>query len=356
MRARWHNRVARSSVTLPVAAVLTTLLWWLPQGGYSLPYLLGWAVCAVGMFFLIETAAQNVLIRVRSRMVSSLFLLLMAACGFMHELSAASLVQLSLLVSLYSLLRTCEKVRPELDTFHAYLALSLGSLLWPPLLWVALALLLAQSFFLRSLSSRSFGAVIIGLIVPYLFWIAILFLMGDIAIFVAHAREIMNPVYTLIGQVHHEMELANTFNVSAWASLQGERITSYTSHLFVNKKAELAALVLVVLTGATSSAFYFSNSYDDKIRVRMCHYTFLLLFGWLALWLLVQPWQFHWLFPLLLFVSVPSAAYWLTFSRSWLARPWFVVLIVMWLCVAFLTLTPTPVFEQLAASLNVSFL
>ena len=356
MRTRWHNRVARSSATLPVAAVLTTLLWWLPQGGYSLPYLLGWAVCAIGMFFIIETTAQNALIRVRSRMVSSLFLLLMAACGFMHELSEPLLVQLSLLAALYSLLRTCEKFRPELDTFHTYLALSLGSLLWPPLLWITLPLLLVQSIFLRSLTLRSFGAVVIGLVVPYIFWATILFLMGDISLLLAHAREIIAPVFDLIGQVRHETELAQTFNASAWASIQGERLTAYATHIFINRKAELAALVLVVLTGVTGSAFYVSNSYDDKIRVRMCHYTFLFLFGWLAVWLAVQPWLFHWLFPLLLFVTVPSAAYWLTFSRSWLARAWFVLLIVLWLCVAFLSLTPTPVLEQLSAVLNVSLL
>ena len=141
MRTYWHNRIARSSVTLPVAAVLTTLLWWLPQGGYSLPYLLGWAVCAVAMFFIIETAAQNALIRVRSRMVSSLFLVLMAACGFLHELCPSLIVQLAVLVSFYSLLRTCEKARPELDTFHAFLCLSLGSLLWPPLLWLSIIMM-----------------------------------------------------------------------------------------------------------------------------------------------------------------------------------------------------------------------
>lgn len=319
-----------------------------------MPYLLGWVVCATGMFFIVETTAQNVLIRVRSRMISSLFLLLMAACGFLHELCPALLVQLSFIVALYSLLRTCEKARPELDTFHAYLALSLGSLLWPPLLWLALPLLLVQSIFLRSLTLRSFGAVVIGLVVPYVFWATILFLMGDISLLVSHAREIIAPVLSLVGQVRHETELAQTFEASAWANIQGERLTAYATHIIINRKAELAALVLIVLTGATGSAFYVSNSYDDKIRVRMCHYSFLLLFGWLAVWLAVQPWQFSWLFPLLLFVVVPSAAYWLTFSRSWIARAWFVVLIFLWLLVAFLSLTPSPVLEQLSTVLNVS--
>ena len=327
MRTYWHNRIARSSVTLPVAAVLTTLLWWLPQGGYSLPYLLGWAVCAVAMFFIIETAAQNALIRVRSRMVSSLFLVLMAACGFLHELCPSLLVQLAVLVSFYSLLRTCEKARPELDIFHAFLCLSLGSLLWPPLLWLSIIMMLGQAIFLRSLSLRSFGAAVIGLIVPYVFWAAGLFLFGDINVIVAHAREIIAPVFTFVEQVLHETDLAQTYDWPSWCTLERQHLTGYTSHLFLNRRSELAALILVLLIGATGSLFYTSHSYDDKIRVRMCHYTFIFVQAFVALWLILQPWQFRFLFPLLLLTSVPACAHWATFSHSWFARAWFIVLL-----------------------------
>lgn len=347
MRTYWHNRIARSSVTLPVAAVITTLLWWLPQGGYSLPYLLGWVVCAVGMFFIIEMAAQNALIRVRSRMVSSLFLLLMAACGFMHELCTGLLLQFALVVSLFSLLRTCEKARPELDTFHAYLCLSLGSLLWPPLLLLAIVLLMAQAFFLRSLTLRSFGAFLLGLLTPYVFWSSALFMFGDINTFVAHVRGIIAPVLALVGQVQHEIELAQTFDWPSWTSIQGERLAGYASYVLLNRRAELAALVLVVLVGSTGSLFYISHSYDDKIRVRMCHYSFIFVLACLAVWLVLQPWMFSRLFPLLLLTAVPPCAAWAVFSRSWFARFWFIVLIICWLCVAAMALTPSAVVLQI---------
>lgn len=340
MRPFWHNRIARSSALLPVAAVVTTLLWWLPQGAYSLPYLIGWGVCAVAMFFIIEMTAQNALLRVRSRMVSSLFLLLMAVCGFLHELCDGSLLQLAMVVSLFALLRTAEKARPELDTFHAYLCLSLGCLVWPPLLWLSLVLLFVQAFLLRSLTLRSLGAVVIGLLLPYVFWVPVLFVMGDISPFLDHIRELVAPVMTLVEQVQKEVALAQTYTASAWASIENERLTAFWTSVLANHLKELAALILVGLICATGVLYYCSNSFDDKTRVRMCHYAIIAVQVSLALWLLLQPWLFSRLFPLLLFTSVPACAYWAVFSRSWLARFWFVLLFLGLVFVGFLSLTP----------------
>ncbi len=343
MRVRWHNRIARSSVTLPVAAVLTTLLWWLPQGGYSLPYLLGWGVCATAVLFIIEMAAQNALLRVRSRMVSSFFLLLMAVCGFLHELCPGLLVQLSLIASLYSLLRTCEKARPELDAFHSYLFLSLGSLAWPPLVCLSPVLLCVQVFLFRSLSLRSFCAAVMGLLVPYVFWISVLFVMGDISPFLTHAREMAAPAIRLSEQVRHELMLAQTYDAPSWLAIEQGRLSSFGAGLLARHLSELAALVLVVLMGATGIIYYCTNSFDDKTRVRMCHYAIITMQLCVALWLLLQPWLFRYLFPQLLFTSAPSCAYWVTFSRSWFARAWFVALILGLIVVGVLSLTPPSV-------------
>ena len=323
--------------------MLTTLLWWLPQGGYSLPYLLGWGVCVFAVLFIIEMVAQNALLRVRSRMVSSLFLLLMAVCGFMHELCPGLLVQLSLIASLYSLLRTCEKTRPELDTFHSYLFLSLGSLAWPPLVCLSPVLLFVQVFLLRSLSLRSFSAAAMGLFLPYIFWSSVLFVMGDISPFVAHAREMAAPAIRLGMQVRHELLLAQTYDAPSWFAIERGRLASFWAGLLAGHLAEMAALVLVVLMGATGVIFYCTNSFDDKTRVRMCHYAIITMQLCVAIWLLLQPWLFRFLFPLLLFTSVPACAYWATFSHSWVARTLFVVLFLGLIVVGVLSLTPQSV-------------
>ena len=42
-----------------------------------------------------------------------------------------------------------------------------------------------------------------------------------------------------------------------------------------------------------------------------------------------------------------TAAAWAVFSRSWFARFWFIVLIICWLCVAAMALTPSAVVLQI---------
>lgn len=336
------NGFARSSVTLPVCAVVTTLLWWLPQGGYSLSYLLGWIACATAMFLIIELAAQNALLRVRSRMVSSLYLLLMAACGFLHALCDGSLVQLALLFSFFALLRTCERPRPEVDTLHAYLALSIGSLFWPPMLLLTLVQLFSQGAFLRSLTLRSFGAAVIGLVLPYVFWSTASLALGTADVFVAHVQSVTVPLTDLAAQVRAEVHLAQTYDWPTWSDLQTTRVVDYTHALRERHPAELAALSLIVMLGATGSFSYMANSLDDKIRVRMCHYTFIFMQLALLVWLTLQPWHFGYLFPLLLLSVVPSCAHWLTFSRSWLAKAWLILLLCALLAVALLSLWLMP--------------
>lgn len=91
MRRRWQNKIAESSVTLPAVCVIVTLLWWLPLGSYSTAYLLGWVSCVFTAYIVIETAATCALLRIRSRMVTSLLLLLLTGCGFLHPLQTTPL-------------------------------------------------------------------------------------------------------------------------------------------------------------------------------------------------------------------------------------------------------------------------
>ena len=194
MRRRLQNKIAESSVTLPAACVVATLLWWLPQGGYSAEYLLGWLACALTTYLVMETAAVNAMLRIRSRMLSSLFLFMMAAYGFLHPLQSGAVTLLLMAFAIYCFLRTYEKSRPEVDTLHAYLFLSLGSLLWPPLLMLVLVFLWSQAVYLRSLSMRSLGAALIGIVLPYGFWATGAFALGNITSFVEHATAIIAPV------------------------------------------------------------------------------------------------------------------------------------------------------------------
>lgn len=325
-------------MTLPAACVLATLLWWLPQGGYSTDYLLGWLLCALTTYILIETTAVNVLLRVRSRMISALYLFMMAACGFLHPLQTSTVMQFCLALSFYCLLRTCEKPRSQADTLHAHLLLSLASLLWPPLLLLWPVLLWNQGVYLRSLSWKSFGAAIIGILLPYAFWAAAAFVaavavpavslagspipvLGGIIPFLQHVTAIVAP-FTEPFYWQWAIHEAQTLEWhDFWQVFPAELWSRVLQH-----PAESITLAVTLLWGLTGFIHYIRKSYDDKIRVRVCHYTFMAMQFTLFLWIALQPCYFPQLFPLLLLTTVPAAAHFITLTHTWLTNAWTLLL------------------------------
>lgn len=324
MTYRLQNQLAASSVTLPAACVAATLLWWLPQGGYSTDYLLGWLACAFTTYIFLESAAVNALIRIRSRMISSLFLLLMAAVGFLHPLQAGTLAQCALVLSLYCLLRTYENPRPQADTFHTYLLVSLASLLWPPFLLLTFAVLWSQAVYLRSLGWKSFGAAVIGMILPYVFWASAAFVWTGFEPFVQHTAAIISPFTESFYWQWLVQQVQTCEWHTFWHVFPAELWRRLSCHM-----TEGVSLGLVLLFGLTGFVHYVRKSYDDKIRVRMCHYTYMALQFVLVCWIFLQPSSFHMLFPLLLLTTVPAAAHFIALTHTWLTNAWVVLLLLL---------------------------
>ena len=278
-------------------------------------------MCTATTYFVIEINAANALLRIRSRMVSSLFLLLMAVCGFLHPISSGTIGLFALALSFYFLLRTCENPRPEADTFHSHLALALGSLFWPPLLLLVIVQLWNQGVYLRSLSWRSIGAACCGILLPYFFWSAGAFVLSDFTGFQNQCAAIISPFYEHF-YWKWMLEMVQTLNWEAfWPAflpLLQDRILA--------RQPECAALLLMVLLALTGFVHYQRKNFDDKIRVRMCHYTFLSMQVVIFLWLLFQPSHFFQLFPLMVLTTAPSSAHFIALTRTWLTNVWFVLL------------------------------
>ena len=329
---RWQNRIAESSATLPTACVVATLLWWQPQGGYSTAYLLSWLTCALTTYLILEMTAQNALLRIRSRMISSLFLLVMAVCGFLHPLQTGVVVMSCMTLSFYTLLRTCDAQRPEVNTMHAYLAIAMGSLLWPPLLLLAPVQLWSQGVYLRSLTQRSFGAALIGLLLPYILWATGAFALGHIDNLITHTTAIIAP-FTEPWYWQWAVEKAQSVDDGSTFfetfSIVSSAIADHFTSQCLAHPTETAALGFVMLLSLTGFFHYVSISYDDKIRVRMCHYTLMAMQIIIILWLFLQPELFYQLFPLLIVTTVPAAAHFIALTHSWFSNAWVVMLLLL---------------------------
>ncbi len=328
MKRRLQNKIAESSATLPTACVLTTLLWWMPQGTDPLMSLFGWLTCALTAYIVLETTAKQALLRARSRIISSLFLLLMAVSSFLHPINTGSLCQLCLAISIYYVLQTYDHPHPEAHTFHTFLFLAIGSLFWAPLLLLSPVMLWNQGVYLRSLSWSGLSASLIALLAPYVLWTTTIVGGATASLFID--SEIGAPLFsvtTFAPLLHHAAAIIEPFREPFTWQWEME-----------NHRAETATFGITMLLSLTGFIHYLRKSYDDKIRVRMCHYTFLTLQVILLAWLVAQPAHFPDLYPLWLLTVVPAAGHFIALTHTWLSNIWFVILTLLLIAVGAITL------------------
>ena len=335
MKRRLQNKVAESAWTLPAASVIATLLWWLPQGHYSTDYLLGWIVCAVTTFLVLQVSDSNSLMRIRSSLNVAVYMLLMGACGFLHALSIGSILALWLVFAYFALFRSFDDRRSAATVFYTGVCLSLGSLFWGPMLLLLSVVIWSLLIYMRSISFRTAMALLLGCLLPYWIWAAVATLQWDFSALLVHHIAIFQPFHEPF-YWQWMIELAQT---SDWAGFTAG-VGDFFASLWQRHAPELVASLYVTLLGLTGFIHYLFKSYDDTIRVRMYYYTILLTQAVLAFWLLMQPTFFNELFPMLILSTAPAAAHFFALRRTWLSNVWFCICALLFVGVAVICLFP----------------
>lgn len=151
---------------MPITAVLVLVFWMLPDVSDSMLWA-GLAVTGITAYLIMELNNRNALLRIRSRMMSVTFLVLMLVCPALHKWSIEAIPTICLVFAYFMLFSSYQQVRPEGYIFHAFLFISVGSIIFPPLLVLALGYYVSMIFQLRNFSWRSFMAGILGAAVPY---------------------------------------------------------------------------------------------------------------------------------------------------------------------------------------------
>ena len=127
MKSRLQNKIAESEFTLTFCAVAATAMWWLPRRVFSLPDALGLVLCLLTACIVMEANARWHIIRIRTRMMSCVWLVLAASLPFMHPLGEPMVSAALLSAAYYLLFRCYQRHSPQTDVFHAFLMLGLGS-------------------------------------------------------------------------------------------------------------------------------------------------------------------------------------------------------------------------------------
>jgi len=310
-RDRLQNRIAGSVFTLPVCAVIAVLVWWFPLGQYNLDYAIGLALATLIAYVLLEINNRFQLIRVRSRMVASTWILFAGSIASLHQWHHGTIAASALVIAHFFLFNSYEKRQPISDSFHAGLFLGIGTLFVPWLVAMIPLFLLHQAIYLRSITLRSFFATLLGGIFPALVVMIPTFITNDFT------------------------RWANWYAMlTVFAPIVPKNYLSLT----LQQASSCVLPFLLILLGGLH---YLCTSFNDKISVRMILYIFVTNGFVIQVYMGLQPQYVELLLPSMLVCGAPLIAHFFALTRSWFTNFLFVLSLLCIVGLGYITLYMT---------------
>jgi len=229
---------------------------------------------------------SHVLIRVYTRSVASLFILLYCICSFLFPSLQNALILLLLVISLNTVFNTYQDKTAVGWTFYTFICLSIASMLsvWVlllvPVYWGMMILLL------YSMSWRTLQASIIGLLTPYFFICGYFFIQNDVD-------------FTPLLAHFSKLQEFSMPSVAVWQNLPLKIYIVFDVILFV-----------------TGVVHYFRRSYLDKIRTRQLFYALIYLHIVAIVLLFVQPQLYPIMLSLMIVTISPLLAHFVTLTST----------------------------------------
>ncbi len=247
---------------------------WLLAGLVADDLWLQLALMCASIYFIIELSNSNSLIRIRSRMVSSVFVTLMCCNSVLFQSISGNFVTLCLILSILLLFTTYQRPEAVGSTYYSALFMGLASLAEVRVLYFMPLLWLLDLTHLQSFSLRSWMASCLGILTPYWFFIPLLLYQQDFYSVVSHFMQLFD--------IHEPFEFS-AIGPAQWLSF----------------------IYIQVLTVISATNFWLYN-YEDRIRIRQ-FYGFFALTGLTAsIFLIIQPQLFD---PMMRFVIVCSSPF-----------------------------------------------
>lgn len=317
MRLNFQKDIASNQATLPITCGVAFLLWFVQSSvqhpaSFSSPEYGLWqyvptflqegywslgisAFCAaLAVYMMAELNNAHVLLRVSSRMLSSMLAILLCLNVIGHHFQPGTIVMLFSLLSLFPLFSSYQSPNPLL-AFLTYLSLSAASLFFSKLLWIVPIYWLIQGHF-RALSLRCFIASILATLLPYWVCGGIAVLTGAIPIFLTHIQTIIQ------------------FQWFDYASLGLFDILVY------------AFVVLLFLTGTID---FIIHQFLDKTRTRIIFNATIIYGLFVAIWMGLQPQYFSALLPMLMLSTAILFGHFFTLTHTKFSHIYCIVLMVL---------------------------
>ncbi len=246
-----QSAIATGRFTLPVVAISVLIIWMISIKPWT--DIITMFIYAITGYLLIELNTAFSLIKVRTTLHVSIYMIATAVCMFLHDFKDISLIPLLFVYSLFCFLNSYEHSNPTNTIFSSLFFLGTATILFPYMIFYTPLLLLSMVSF-RCMNIKSFFAALVGIIAPYWIFFAYTFLTDQLNLFLTTFKEMIK---------------ISPFNFTDI------------------KNSELISSIIIFSLSFITSLSYFSSSYMDKIRSRVA-FTFIIIIElWsLILWLL----------------------------------------------------------------------
>lgn len=283
MKKYLQNRVAGSRLTLPVTVVIAVVVWLL-AGLATSNWWIQFFCFGLSAYLMVELNNIHALIRIYSRMVSCMFLLLGCCACFMFPSIRGAVLQLCLIGALTILFTTYQDKQAPGKTYYAFVLMGLASMAHIQMVWYMPLLWLLMTIYLQSLSWRTWGASLLGLLTPY--WFSTLWIAW---------KEDYTPMVDHLAQLG---DLSSTVGFSA---------------LTMNQIAVFAFVMLLTITG---TVHHFHKRHEDKMRIRMIYGFFIWLDLVTAVFIVLQPQHYDWLMRIMMVTTAPLIAHYISLTGT----------------------------------------
>ena len=302
---RPQNIIAESGLTLPTAVVYGLGIWLL-KGLIPHRLWLQMAAFFLTVYMMVEMSNSNALLRVRSRMVSSTFVILSCAASFLFPSLPGNLMQVGVVGALLLLFHTYQDSYATGKIYFAFLFWGLSTLAFPQLFFFVPLIWLLMATQLRSLNLRTVLASILGLATPYWFVFSWSLFKGDLSWLIAHFHSLSKIAWT-----------------SGYASLT---------------VGQLSVLVFTFLLTLVSIVHLWKYAFEDKTRIRLIYGFFTTLALVSTAYIFIVPQAFNQIFRLVLISASPIIAHFFTLTSHRFTNIFFFVTLALAVAITALNL------------------
>ncbi len=299
---RFQIQVATGRFTLPVVILICLLLYGISFQEWNNLASIG-IITIVG-YLLIEINTAFTLIRTRTTLPVCIYWFLASSLFFLHPFEWKNLIPLTLVLSIFNLFKSYESNRASTSIFHTFFFISLGSLMFPPMIYFVPIFFFSMIPF-RALDTKSFWAHLIGLLTPYWFLFGYAFYFDRIALFTAPFKKMIQ--FSPISFSHISL-----FEGISWG--------------------------IITFTLVISCIHYWHVSYMDKTRIRQYFYFLSIIGLWITALSVLQPSFFHTWIQIQLIPTAFLMAHLFTLTRNRFSGIFFIVTFVAYISLMLLNL------------------